>query len=76
LAKRAIKLIEQMAARVGASVPGACQDWASTKAAYRFFDNESVNEEEILRGHLQATKERIAAVDERVLILHEFNERS
>jgi hypothetical protein len=29
----------------------ACQDWANTKAAYRFFSNERVNERDILAGH-------------------------
>jgi hypothetical protein len=27
-----------------------CQDWANTKAAYRFFANERVTEEDILAG--------------------------
>lgn len=76
LAQRAIRLIEQMAAKVGNSIPAACQDWAKTKAAYRFFDNESVGEGEILSGHFQATKERIAALDSPVLILHDTTEFS
>ena len=36
----------------------ACQDWLNTKAAYRFFDNERVNEKDILAGHFQATRQR------------------
>lgn len=56
---------------VGASIPAACQDWANTKAAYRFFSNQSVTEQEILTGHFAATKSRMAAVDGRMLVLHD-----
>lgn len=56
---------------VGASIPAACQDWANTKAAYRFFSNPSVAEQEILAGHFAATKSRMAAVDGRMLVLHD-----
>lgn len=71
LTQRARKLVEQIAAMVGASIPAACQDWANTKAAYRFFSNQSVTEQEILAGHFAATKSRMAAVDDRVLVLHD-----
>jgi hypothetical protein len=74
LAKRACKLIERMASRVGGSIPAACQDWANTKAAYRFFSNETVSEAEILGGHFAATRERMAEVSGRVLILHDTTE--
>lgn len=76
LAKRACKLVEQMAAKVGGSIPAACQDWANAKAAYRFFSNEAVSEAEILGGHFAATKGRMAAVDECILILHDTTEFS
>jgi hypothetical protein len=35
--KRLRQLLEQLSQRVGATTPRACQDWANTKAAYRFF---------------------------------------
>ena len=35
--------------RVGGTVPMACQDWAATKAAYRFFGNPRVDEGAIRR---------------------------
>ena len=41
LGQRLRKLIERMAGAVGASLPLACQDWANTKAAYRFFSTVS-----------------------------------
>ncbi len=71
LAQRARRLVGQIASMVGASIPAACQDWANTKAAYRFFSSESVSEHEILAGHFEATKSRMAAVDGRVLVLHD-----
>jgi len=44
-------LLNVMARRVGDTIPAACQDWANTKAAYRFLSNERVTEREILAGH-------------------------
>ena len=43
LAKRFSKLLGMMSDGIGQSVPYACQDWANTKAAYRFFSNEEVS---------------------------------
>lgn len=71
LTQRARKLVEQIGAMVGASIPAACQDWANTKAAYRFFSNQYVTEHEILAGHFEATKSRMGAVADRVLVLHD-----
>lgn len=76
LARRFAKVLAQMSERLGASVPMACQDWANTKAAYRFFANERVSEAQILRGHFAATRERVAAVKGPVLILHDTTEFS
>src|SRR5215218_8701978 len=46
LGRRLRKLLVQMAGAVGAPIPLACQDWAGTKAAYRFLSNEAVSEAE------------------------------
>ena len=54
----------------------ACQDWASTKAAYRFFSNERVSEQEILSGHFQATRDRFRVTEGWVLVLHDTTEFS
>ena len=54
----------------------ACQDWANTKAAYRFLSNGRVNETAILAGHFQATRERFAATDGPILVLHDTTEFS
>ena len=44
LAKRFEKLFRQLSIGIGESIPWSCQDWANTKAAYRFFANERVSE--------------------------------
>lgn len=70
------KLLGDLGQRIGSTVPLACQDWAATKAAYRFFDNERVDESIILGGHFAATTERFAATSGTVLVLHDTTEFS
>lgn len=74
LGKRLRVLLEQMGGAVGESLPMACQDWAATKAAYRFFANDRVSEAEILAGHFQATRDRFVAHDGPVLVLQDTTE--
>ena len=74
LDRRLRQLVERMEVGFGDSIPLACQDWASTKAAYRFFSNERVSEEDILRGHFDATRHRFAASDGPILVLHDTAE--
>jgi hypothetical protein len=74
LNKRLRKLLERMAGAMGESIPLACQDWANTKAAYRFFSNERVSEEEILAGHFQSTRSRFAATSGPILVLQDTTE--
>lgn len=74
LGQRLGKLIEQMGGAIGASLPLACQDWASTKAAYRFFSNDRVGEEEILSGHFCSTRDRVAAAEGAILVLQDTTE--
>ena len=50
VAKRFRKLLGRIGSAMGRSIPLVCQDWANTKAAYRFFSNY-LCEEEILTGH-------------------------
>jgi hypothetical protein len=61
---------------MGQSIPLVCQDWANTKAAYRFFSNDRVSEADILAGHFQSTRERAAAAEGLVLVLHDTTEFS
>ena len=51
LNRRLGAMLEAMGERPGKSLPTAFQDWANTKAAYRFFANENVSEDKILAGH-------------------------
>jgi len=76
LAKRFKTLVARLAEGVGESIPMACQDWAGTKAAYRFFANDRVSEAEILAGHFQATRDRFRATPGTVLVLHDTTELS
>jgi hypothetical protein len=68
------KLLAQIGGAMGQSIPLVCQDWANTKAAYRFFSNDRVSEADILAGHFQATRDRVASTDGLALVLHDTTE--
>ena len=74
LGKRFRTLLTRLGSSIGQSIPLVCQDWANTKAAYRFFANDRVSEEDILAGHFDSTRNRFAATDGPVLILHDTTE--
>ncbi|QDU27743.1 Transposase for transposon Tn5 [Anatilimnocola aggregata] len=76
LKSRMDKLLKSLGDKIGDSLPTACQDWAATKGAYRFIDNERVSETEILGGHFQATRERLASAEGPILVLHDTTEFS
>jgi len=76
LGRRFKTLVEEVSDCVGGSIPFACQDWASTKAAYRFFSNPRVSEEDILGGHFESTRSRFHAASGTTLILHDTTEFS
>jgi hypothetical protein len=76
LAKRFGKLLGMMSDGIGESVPYACQDWANTKAAYRFFSNDEVSEDQIMAGHFQATRDRLSQANQKILMLHDTCEFS
>lgn len=71
LNKRFKSLVTQLWNGIGETVPFSCQDWANTKAAYRFLSNDRVNEKEILYGHFQSTKERFSKSKSPVLVLQD-----
>jgi hypothetical protein len=56
--KRLVQLVEDLVAHPAESVPQACEDWAATKAAYRFWDNEGVEAAAIRRAHIEKTLAR------------------
>lgn len=75
--KRLRQLLEQFSDRIGATTPWASQDWANTKAAYRFFANGRISEANILAGHFASTRERFAASSGvPILVLHDTTELS
>lgn len=55
------KLAEDLSTAPEAPINQASQDWAATKAAYRFFQNDKVTSEQILRPHRTRTLERMQA---------------
>ena len=70
------KLVGQLATRLGQTIPLACQDWTNTKAAYRFLSNGRVHDAGILAGHFHSTRDRFAAADGPILVLHDTTEFS
>jgi hypothetical protein len=60
LNSRCIDLAAQLAMQPNGPINQACEDWADTKAAYRFFDNDKTTPERIRAPHHQRTVERMA----------------
>jgi hypothetical protein len=71
LRKRFQTLLKLLWNGMGQTIPLACQDWANTKGAYRFLDNDRVSEQDILSGHFQATAQRFAVSEGPALVLHD-----
>jgi hypothetical protein len=61
LNKRARILMERFAADPMASIPKASLGWSETVAAYRFFDNDSIDWRALMAPHWQQTQARMAA---------------
>ncbi len=74
LGKRFRGFLERLSKGIGESIPLACQDWAATKAAYRFLSNDKVDEPVIMGGHFQASRERFASTYGPILVLHDTTE--
>ena len=58
LGARLVKLCDRFSDAPKSPINQAGADWAETKAAYRFFQNESVAVEAILTAHRGKTVER------------------
>ena len=76
LGRRFAELLKQISDGMGGSIPFACQDWASTKAAYRFFANARVDEADILSGHFAATRLRYDDCTGPILLIQDTTEFS
>ena len=76
LGRRFGELLKRIGDGMGGSIPYACQDWANTKAAYRFLANGRVEEGDILSGHFAATCARCDASDGTILLIQDTTEFS
>ncbi len=61
LDQRLLHLSADFAAQPQASIPQACGDWATTKGAYRFFENPKVDAARILSPHQERTISRMTS---------------
>lgn len=68
LDRRLLKICADIAAQPQAPIPQASEDWASTKAAYRFFENPKVVAEHMLSPHQQQTCARMAEADQAFML--------
>jgi hypothetical protein len=60
--QRLVELAGVLAQHPTAALPEACGDGAMLKAAYRFFDNDAVEPQDVLLSHIEATYGRLAQV--------------
>ncbi|HIA11059.1 MAG TPA: hypothetical protein EYN69_03180 [Flavobacteriales bacterium] len=68
-------LFEKLSSNPTESIPGACNKFSETKAAYRFFDHKNVSAEKILAPHINSTISRIQS-HKTVLLLQDTTELS
>jgi hypothetical protein len=68
LSDRLKKLAEEFGSKPNLSIPGASSGRAEMEGAYRFFDNEKVTPEKILKPHYAATIKRIQETDFALLV--------
>jgi hypothetical protein len=61
LNRRLNLILSDLARHPTASIPAACNGYAETAAAYRFFDNDKADFHSVLRPHVDRTRTRIAA---------------
>ena len=58
LDQRFLKIANELSGKPTSPINHACDDWAATKATYRFFDNDKIDEQCILTPHLNETAKR------------------
>jgi len=56
--RRAKELLKRFAANPTASIPGACDGWSETMAAYRFLGNEEIEWADVMQPHWERTAAR------------------
>jgi hypothetical protein len=58
---RLVKLCDTLSEAPESPINQACEDWHETKAAYRFFQNETVDVEQIMAAHRCKTWDRTSS---------------
>lgn len=75
LNKRLITLAKQFETNFGKSISYAAGDWSSAKAAYRFFDNDKVDYNQIISPHFSMTRKRVESEETtHSLVVHDTTE--
>jgi len=69
-------ILKALGERPGKPLPSVFEDWANTKAAYRFFEHSNISEDKLLTGHFSASAQRIKETDGPILILQDTTEFS
>jgi len=73
LTDRLMQVGDRLGRAPAESIPNACEDWASTKATYRFCDNECVDPNEILDAHKRAQRSRVQG-NQKLLVVSDTTE--
>ncbi|MCQ4335045.1 IS4 family transposase [Natronomonas sp. F2-12] len=68
LTDRLVQIGDELGSSPAESIPASCENWASTKATYRFCDNDRVTPAEILSAHKQAQHSRVRGGDELLVV--------
>ena len=73
LNRRLMKIVQSVGAQPNLSIPAATDRRAEMEAAYRFFDNDKVTPQKLLKPHIAATYEPISQC-RRVLLVQDTTE--
>ena len=68
LTDRLVQIGDELGSSPAESIPASCENWASTKATYRFCDNDRVEPNEIISAHRQAQQSRVSGGDELLVV--------
>jgi hypothetical protein len=68
LTDRLMQVGDRLGRAPAESIPNACEDWAFTKATYRFCDNERVDPGEILSAHTREQRSRVDDNEELLIV--------
>jgi len=63
LNKRAVNILQALSDNPQASIPEASRNWSDAFGAYRFFDNDKVDHQSLLKPHISACLDRMVECD-------------